>query len=488
MDIALGLGLFGQQYGGSAVTPVSLTILAGSSALYSLVRASGYVGPCIRIVRASDSAETDIGFAATGFVDVSAATTFMGASTITVKTWYDQSGNANDAIQTTVGNQPLLNTVLTLYGYTGLFCGNVEDIFNGFLRYFVIPSGVSHNTQAFTALSMVAVQASGDIAPIFQMGPDGGTAFVSLFNRNLSVRPGIYMPTIPGFPVISPVPGPMSSGFTFAGIRGTTTNKSVFSTIYNAENGIYTSNTGIPAATGVGGRIGMSDGAVSCYKGSLYAVVIYPSALSDANVNSVKASFNAVWTPAAVTKTRALIYDGDSITEGYGSTFQQNRTRDTLATLNSQTIAYYNLGVNGRTAAGVYATRIQSLSYQVNIGTAGDAVILLAGLNDIRAAVLATDVWNNSLAPYITYAVSLGYNVAVGTLIQNTNLTIAEEAQRVALNAIILSSAAGVGASVIDYAADGTNVTLMDGTHPDNNGYAVMSARELPQIRTMLGL
>lgn len=486
-------GLLGVLWGRTRrrVSSVKLNLLPGASAIYALVQNDSYAGPCIRVVRASDSAEMDIGFGASGFVDVTAAIAFRdgaGASTLTVKTFYDQSGNGNHATQATGGAQPLLNTEYPLYGYHGLYFGDIADIFGGTKRYFDLPASLAYNSQSFTGLAMVATGSSGNIHPISQHGPDAGAIYNSLFNRNTAVRPGIFLGASSSFPVIAPTPGPMFSDFTFAGVRGTGTNKSVFGTPHNAEIGVYTSNGAAAAGTGAGGHLGFSVGASACMRGLMFAYAVYPTGLSDSDVALVKTEFNRVWAPAATSKNRVLIFDGDSITEGFGATFQRNRTRQTLAALNNQSIAYYNLGVSGTSANTINNAKVQSLSYQATEGAEGRAVVLLAGINDIRAGTAASTIWTSYISAYVTYAVGLGYSVAVGTLIQNTGLTAPQETERQALNTLIRNNAAGLGALVIDYDADGTAVTLMDNTHPDNNGYAVMSARELPTIRTMLGL
>lgn len=75
---------------------------------------STYSGPAVRIRRASDNAELDIGFV--GYVpglgspiDYVAANSHCAATSCFVKTWYDQSGAARDLVQATAANQvPLL--------------------------------------------------------------------------------------------------------------------------------------------------------------------------------------------------------------------------------------------------------------------------------------------------------------------------------------------------------------------------------------------
>jgi hypothetical protein len=83
-----------------------LDTYTGAAAAYSVRKLrTAYAGSAIRVRRSSDNAEQDIGFSG-GNLDTSALTTFVGANNGFVTTWYDQSGNALNAIQTTAVNQP----------------------------------------------------------------------------------------------------------------------------------------------------------------------------------------------------------------------------------------------------------------------------------------------------------------------------------------------------------------------------------------------
>ena len=79
---------------------------SGAAAAYSLRKLrSAYTGDDIRVRRASDNTELDIGFV-NNELDTSALTTFCSGTNGFVKTWYDQSGNAYDVTQTTSVSQP----------------------------------------------------------------------------------------------------------------------------------------------------------------------------------------------------------------------------------------------------------------------------------------------------------------------------------------------------------------------------------------------
>lgn len=57
---------------------------------------SAYAGSAIRVVRASDSTQQNIGFVSNLF-DTASYNTFCTATTCTLLTWFDQSGNGHDA-------------------------------------------------------------------------------------------------------------------------------------------------------------------------------------------------------------------------------------------------------------------------------------------------------------------------------------------------------------------------------------------------------
>jgi hypothetical protein len=82
---------------------------SGAAAAYSLRRIgpSGYFGPAIRVRRDSDNTLRDIGFTSDGQLDTVGLLDFVGVTgSGFVQTWYDQSGNSNNAAQVTTGSQP----------------------------------------------------------------------------------------------------------------------------------------------------------------------------------------------------------------------------------------------------------------------------------------------------------------------------------------------------------------------------------------------
>jgi hypothetical protein len=101
----------------TGTTTADLTVNAPSASLlldlypnaataYSLRKLrTAYTGSAVRVRRSSDNTEQDIGFVA-GQLDTASLLAFCGAGNGFVTSWYDQSGDARDAAQTTQANQP----------------------------------------------------------------------------------------------------------------------------------------------------------------------------------------------------------------------------------------------------------------------------------------------------------------------------------------------------------------------------------------------
>lgn len=109
--LGLGLSLTNPSFVGGGFTGL-LDEYSGAAAAYSLRRLSGsYTGPAIKVRNKATQAITDIGFDANGDLDMTA----LAAASLNelgetkqlgVVTWYDQSGNGNDATQSSGSAQP----------------------------------------------------------------------------------------------------------------------------------------------------------------------------------------------------------------------------------------------------------------------------------------------------------------------------------------------------------------------------------------------
>jgi hypothetical protein len=75
-------------------------------AIYSLRKINPASSSCIQVTRSSDNTFTNIGFDSDGNLDEVALLAFVGGGNGTIRQWYDQSGNNNILVNTTVAHQP----------------------------------------------------------------------------------------------------------------------------------------------------------------------------------------------------------------------------------------------------------------------------------------------------------------------------------------------------------------------------------------------
>jgi len=136
----------------------------GAAAAYSVRRLSGsYNGPAItlRVDDGVSDPEYDIGFDASGNLDVAGIASYCGSNNGYLATWFDQSGNSYDATQTTAANQPQIyngTAVITENGKPAMqLTGTNQSLFagltnsNGSLSIFCCGYFSMNNTWVFLA-------------------------------------------------------------------------------------------------------------------------------------------------------------------------------------------------------------------------------------------------------------------------------------------------------------------------------------------------
>ena len=105
--MSLNLGIIASSRG-TAAPPSALLLdtYPGAAAAYSLRKLrTAYTGNCIQVRRSSDGALLDIGFV-NNVLDTTTLQTFIGSSSGLLITWYDQSGNGNNAITNNINTSP----------------------------------------------------------------------------------------------------------------------------------------------------------------------------------------------------------------------------------------------------------------------------------------------------------------------------------------------------------------------------------------------
>jgi hypothetical protein len=111
-----------------------LDLYPNAAAAYSFRKLrTAYTGNAIRVRRSSDNTEQDIGFVS-GNLDTVSLLAFCGVGNGFVTTWYDQSGNGNNATQSTAANQPQIvsvGSVVTVLGKPTLQFDGSNDFLLG---------------------------------------------------------------------------------------------------------------------------------------------------------------------------------------------------------------------------------------------------------------------------------------------------------------------------------------------------------------------
>lgn len=219
--------------GGQPPVQLLLDLYPNATMAYSLRKIRNlYSGSAIRVRRASDNAEQNIGFDINGDLDTAALTTFCSGTNGFVTTWYDQSTGLFDATQTTAINQPQIvsnGSVLTTNGKTTISFDGTNDFlgftnlnfaasnYNSFVgkraissrRMFALAGNqyllgfltdnniylqartagynVSNVADATTSQILITGQVSSNVATMYKNGTLAASSFVS-FSLNLGIN------------------------------------------------------------------------------------------------------------------------------------------------------------------------------------------------------------------------------------------------------------------------------------------------------------
>lgn len=368
-------------------TPTFLpTLTTTPNAVFGTTRlVSGYSGPAVRVQRASDDAEQDIGFGSK-YLDTDAAATFRGASSLGVKTWYDQSAGGYHQAQATKANQPGLYPS-TLYNSAPAISFDSSPLaVNVTSKFMANAAGPTIAKEAFTEFYLIVPSFSFNDNYYASHPADATT--VSLFTRTTNVglagnntspyldqRSGVKRPP----PIIPHVlrwrGGP--SGKTF-GVNGN----------------LYTVGTAPAAGNVTGLGFGRWNNTVpSSYDGEfdLIAYVCYPAALSDADCLLVETALKAQC-GVVTNQTVKVVFDGDSRTEGSGNSRNRTWPKKLVSSISTPIYAT-NMGVGGQTLGQMSVGVAARVASQYDPSFAKNIVVLGGpGINDFTGGATAATV------------------------------------------------------------------------------------------------
>ena len=221
-----------------------LDLYPNSSAAYSLRKLrTAYSGSAIRVRRASDNTEQNIGFDALGDLDTSALTTFCTGTNGFITTWYDQSTNGRNATQTTAVRQPQI----VASGNITTDGGKPALTFNGNYYFEIVNKPLTGVTQ-YSFFAVANAQTPQTYEMLFTQSNSAGNLACIEFRRNLGGNNiNILDSSASGFVSV----GSINQRLLYSITRNSTTTKLFFNGVFDSQNiapisaiGNFTSNIG----------------------------------------------------------------------------------------------------------------------------------------------------------------------------------------------------------------------------------------------------
>jgi hypothetical protein len=230
----------------------------------------------LRVRRASDNAELDIGFTGAGHLDTAAMLSHCAGTNGFVVTWYDQTGNGRNLTQATTGNQPQIVTsgalTMTLNGRSGMSFDGTSDSLGA--------TSWGAVAQPYTR-SIVATRRD----------TDGGHFINSIAG---SPNAANYSTTATNFAL-------------FGGTGGTpivtwnNAESGVFTTLFNDASSTIRKNGTVtgPATIGTNGfdgvRVGSIEGTSAFFGADAYEIIIFAASLPSADVVTLERNQGAYY-------------------------------------------------------------------------------------------------------------------------------------------------------------------------------------------------
>lgn len=432
---------------------------------------SGWAGNCCIVRRVSDSAEQTIGFV-NGEVDWEAIITFMGASTVRLKTLFDQFGGGFDATQTTSGSEPYIHPTKYIRGQRGI------TFFGGWMRIPDMGNNARNNCTLISIDSAISAGSNDTVLALANISHQSTSRVALMPNRTVLSK--VLHSSFAGT-VLSP---PCSYGFHGATIGAS--NTIIYNDLLTPDNVAGT----VTSVTSNGGFIGISSdsGYQGYHDGLLWAV--YDGVATAAQMTAVATEVIATCNVRTNATSRMLV-TGDSIAFGSqalsGLGFPR-RVEDKIFANGFTQFEHKNTGVSGTLLSAHYSSRANMIPQGLApAGLTKKLVRIEGGSNDFNFAVTGANLWTNTALPYIQYCQGLTTNnacVIINTIMNRSDYSGAEWTEAQAYNALLVSNQATYGYTLMDWA--GLTVALADGIHPSDVGYETIAVYEAPIIEALL--
>ena len=254
-----------------------LETYTGASVAFSVRQLSwSYAGSAMRVREAGGDTETDIGFDGSGNLDTAAIASHCGSNDGFVVTWYDQSGNGNDAEQPTAGGsglQPKIyngttQAVITENGKPALD-------FDGSNDYMITTSTITVNsTRSDFGVFALNRNTGGGQGLCSTDGIDGGSRLAQNLRTNTTTAPTSQVAQTIGFPV-KVVTGTTGLNTSTQYLMTATQSTSTLTVYLDGTSENSASHTNTTGTSKIG--LGVSSGVSGKLEGVLQEIVMYNS-------------------------------------------------------------------------------------------------------------------------------------------------------------------------------------------------------------------
>lgn len=428
--LGLGEGRLGSLSAGNSAVPLSPLVLpTGPLAVWSMTKNTGWAGAAIRVVRASDSAQMDIGFV-NNVLDTATMNTFMGASTLTVTKVYDQSGNGFDLAQSNPTFSPEANGTIDGAPIFDVIIPTTGNVVQG--KIFQFPTGISFSTGS-SSIYLATRPKSGIWNNSF-FTFNGTTAFWDMYTFNSN--PGTLAGVRSGSAYFTSNIVPNQNG-SVIGLIGNGTAGSVLvdgavgATFTVTNDAIATSTTSYLGALAGFPQFGSQF--------NFLGMVIYNRTLSGAEQTAINTALTVGYgLPQSYNKQ--IILDGDSITQSFGTSLNVGWPRSLSKAFPSYRMI--NLGIPGQTMATMAGNVATKVVARFQSGYSKNILVVWAGTNDVVAGATAATIYAN-LQSETAAAKTAGFKVVWATMLPRTDLTSGMQTVWAAYNALIRGATLG---------------------------------------------
>jgi lysophospholipase L1-like esterase len=419
-----------------------------------------------------------IGFLANGAIDLNATTKNCGSALPVITKWYDQSGAALDCVPPATTNDPELPT----FPFVG---SNVPPVlfnqsrpvpgsaFPPASEYCAVPAGLALTGNTVTVMMVADVYDGGLSVPLGVIGlptttggipmtSNLGIANLGVFssagggnNTNLQ-RLGMLHPAVIGF-----------------ADTATTRNAIADETVTTASRLSY-------AAFGTGAWIGAygTGASPTAFGGArIWAFIVWPFTLSQAQMDAVRASLNLTFGMTPQVRDPNIACDGDSRAQGYGAS-QSRNVCTRMQSLLPVPVRMGNAGRASQTTAQQGARYAANVAPLFNPNVKNNILTLETGINNFIVANQTAVVAYAELVAYVAQAHATGWRIGCDTPLPYAALAGATLTEYNNYLALVRANAANCD-FIVDLAADpilgpqaATSNTALytDGTHLTDAG------------------